>query len=276
MPGAKDVRTGSRRDWTAYPATLVPAARGRNRLRGPSPRSAPPLPSGHRHLRPRAPAGPRDPRAPPTERALSRRGAPTPQPRAPGRSSRVATPEGGGIRSPAGSEREPPTGAGDLRGPGGARRGAGEPESPGRPLKPAGPRWPAAVRGSRVSVPALAAAVSSVLQVPFRGLHRGHTASRPSRLSPHPKVSPSAAGGLTWDALSDRQWSFTSAMGSCSDGPSELGDCRRFGGDCDLSPPSVPPGPRPCPADTGGPRSAGAGAARRAPRQTRGWRFRWE
>jgi hypothetical protein len=110
----------------------------------------------------------------------SRHGAPTPQPWAPGRSSRVARPEGGGIRRPAGSEREPPTGAGDLREPGGARRGAGEPESPGRPLKPAGPRWPVVVRGSRVSVPTLAAAVSNVRQVPVRGAHRGHTASRPS------------------------------------------------------------------------------------------------
>lgn len=110
----------------------------------------------------------------------SRRGAPTPQPWAPGSSSRVARPEGGGIRRPAGSEREPPTGAGDLRGPGGVRRGAGEPESPGRPLKPAGPRWPAVIRESRVSVPALAAAVSNVGQMPVRRAYPGHTASRPS------------------------------------------------------------------------------------------------
>lgn len=54
----------------------------------------------------------------------SRRGAATPQPWAPGRSARVARPEDGGIRSPAGSGNEPPTGAGDPRGPAGTRRRA--------------------------------------------------------------------------------------------------------------------------------------------------------
>lgn len=112
---------GSRRDRTAYSATPVPAARGCNRLRGPSPRSAPPLPSGHGHLRPRAPAGPRDPRAPPTERApLPPRGShpavlgPGPLlPRREARRRRNPQPRGVGARAAKGSS-----------GPAGTRRRA--------------------------------------------------------------------------------------------------------------------------------------------------------
>lgn len=172
-------RSGSHGDRTAHPATLVSVARGCNRLRRPSPRSAP-LPSGHGHLRPRAPAGPRDPRAPLAERApLPPRGR---HPAALGPGPLGQHPEAGRkrIRSPAGSGSELPTGAGDPRGPGGARQGAGKLEAPGRPPKPASPRWPAVVRGSRVSVLAPAAAVSDAWQVPVCGVHRGHAASQPS------------------------------------------------------------------------------------------------
>lgn len=89
-----------------------------------------------------------------------------------------------------------------------------------------------------------------------------------SRLSPHPKVSPSAAGGLTWDALSDRQWSFTFLIRSCSDAPSELRDCRRFSGDFDLSLLSVRaagPPPLPCRHRRATKRWSGSGEARTSP-----------
>lgn len=72
-----------------------------------------------------------------------------------------------------------------------------------------------------------------------------------SQSSPHPKVSSSAADGLTWDALSDPQWSFTFSICSHPEAPSELNWVTVYDSavsqsqDFDLSPQSVAPGPRP-------------------------------
>lgn len=172
---------GSRGDGTAHPATLVSAARGCNRLRGPSPAL---LTSAAQ--RPRAPAATRSSRTPRPARSTGRaRAAPAagPPPRSPG--PRVAPPA---PRGPKTAESAAPRGPGTSRqrelgtrgDPEARGLGAGEPEAPGRPLKPASPRWPAMVGGSRVSVPAPAAAVSDARQIPVPGAHRSHAASRPS------------------------------------------------------------------------------------------------
>lgn len=134
---------GSRRDRNAYRATPVPAARGCNRLRRPSPRSVPPLPSGHWHLRPRAPAGPRDPRAPPAECApLPPRGS-HPTALGPGQllprreARRRRNPQTCGVRARA---------ANGSWGPAGTRRGAAGRGRAGVSREAPEARWPSVAR----------------------------------------------------------------------------------------------------------------------------------
>lgn len=120
---------GSRGDGTARPATLVSAARGCNRLRGPSPAL---LTSAAQ--RPRAPAATRSSRTPRPARSTGRaRAAPAagPPPRSPG--PRVAPPasrgpktaESAAPRGPGTSRQRELGTRGDPRGPGGARLGRG-------------------------------------------------------------------------------------------------------------------------------------------------------
>lgn len=180
MPGARDVHARKPRGQDCSPSDPGSCSQRLQSAPRPQPALSPPLPSGHRHLRPRAPAEPRDPRAPPAEHApLPPRGR-HPAALGPGpllqrhEARRRRNPQPRGVRARAAKRSWGPARTG------GARLGAGKPEAPERPLKPASPWWPAVVRGSRVSVPALAAAVSGARQVRVRGVHRGHAASRPS------------------------------------------------------------------------------------------------